>query len=704
MDNLKNFNTSSLIGVLNPNGFQLLRFMSNPQIRTIFLRGGSASSKSYSVAQSIVLFSFLFGGDTLVMRKVGASIENSVYKNFKMICRELLGDGNYEARVNEIRIPSTGAQISFTGLDDPEKLKSISGYSRIFMEEVTEFDLEDYKQVKKRLRGKPNQKIICAYNPISEDHWIKKEIRDKEQWNDVQMWRPFSINFGTDIGKGGLDFDLPECMMQVKSLMCNSSHEIYNPVTRKIEKHKPDTIEIVSTYLNNFWIVGAPEGYHDQGWGNVDMQVIADMQKDKASDPAYYQVYGLGDFGQIKTGSEFLPSFKIGRNTGEIAYNDKLPIHATIDNNVLPYITCTLWQILYDDNTNLCQFGEILARPPQNSAKKSARMLADYLHSIHYSGTLYLHCDASTKAKNTIDDDKRSWYDLYSDTLKDNGIEVEDRSARQNPNVVMRGEFVNAIFDEQVPEVRVVIGEHCRESIADYQRVQKDMNGGMLKQRSKDKETGLFYEKCGHLADCMGYIVTDIFGEEFIDFCNGRKRNMFGEKDSIKFFNPHLKYSYDARVIFLNPNVKGYVIMFVAERVSGLEIWHIRHAVYCTMEGVEEIKRKVKELHDEHEERDTDFVLVECGHAYYDMVNELREMEYDVRVKGIAKNSEQITAALSDYVKNTFYFDAEKKQDEREYGDFIMELHDYNKDTSYQTNCVSCLSSFAHLVIKTMQD
>ena len=73
-------------------------------------------------------------------------------------------------------------QILFCGLDDPEKVKSITPANgvleRIFIEEATEIKREAYLQLKKRLRGKSehSKHIIMAFNPILKSHWIYKEF------------------------------------------------------------------------------------------------------------------------------------------------------------------------------------------------------------------------------------------------------------------------------------------------------------------------------------------------------------------------------------------------------------------------------------------------------------------------------------------------------------------------------------------------
>ena len=45
--------------------------------------GGSSSGKSYSAAQILSLLAYYEGGNTLVMRKVGASIEKTIYADFR---------------------------------------------------------------------------------------------------------------------------------------------------------------------------------------------------------------------------------------------------------------------------------------------------------------------------------------------------------------------------------------------------------------------------------------------------------------------------------------------------------------------------------------------------------------------------------------------------------------------------------------------
>ena len=79
-------------------------------------------------------------------------------------------------------------QIMFAGLDDVEKVKSITPkdgvLERIFVEEATEIKYEAYKQLCKRLRGRSvmSKHVVMAFNPILKTHWIYKEFFGK--WLD----------------------------------------------------------------------------------------------------------------------------------------------------------------------------------------------------------------------------------------------------------------------------------------------------------------------------------------------------------------------------------------------------------------------------------------------------------------------------------------------------------------------------------------
>lgn len=678
---------------LNPVGFYLLRFLQDLTIRFIILFGGSSSGKSYSVAQIILIFTLWEGSNTLVMRKVGASIRDSIYQDFKTAADQL-GITNlfrFSDGVKTITCLSNGARIVFKGLDDSEKIKGLSSFKRVVLDEESEFEEEDYKQIRKRLRGMVGQQIITTFNPIKETHWIKTQVFDKEKWHDI----PKIVEIAGRV--------LPPQLTDVKSIRMNEPKSILNPRTKEIEEHPADTVVIQTTYLNNFWVVGSPDGTY----GFYDEQCVADFERDRLNDPDYYNVYALGEWGVIRTGSEFFSSFNRGVHTGVCEYDPTLPVHISVDSNVLPYISITYWQIALDGGRkHIRQIGETCADSPNNTVRKAAKLVAKRLHEllcttrpiavrgtprpVEHNTKVYLHGDASTRAANNIDDEKRSFHDLFIDTLQKEGIEVVDMVSNKNPSVPMSGEFINAIFDVIFPGLQITIDENCKVSIEDYMSVQKDVNGGILKTKVKNKITMQTYEEHGHISDTFRYVVVDLLREEFLLFSNRRKRNLYAKGGSIHFYNPDTKCVYSREIAYAMPNVNGKFAL-VHGKLCG-EKWHIIDVQLTETASTDEIKQILIDTASPQ-------TIIECAPAYYRFVKELRKELPGVRAMQEVPDIDRRIAATSDFVKNHLLFNEERLNDDVVYSTFMANLLDYNKDSDCK-EASAVLSGFIQFVVK----
>lgn len=658
----------------NPNAFYLMKYLNEPTLRFIILFGGSSSAKSFSCAQVILVQTLMDCENTLVMRKVGASISKTIYEDFKVAARGLGIYSMFTFTQNCIKCEN-GAKIDFCGLDDPEKIKGISNYKRLLLDEWSEFEHVDFKQLRKRLRGKRGQQIICTFNPISELHWIKKEFLDLENLHDIPM----------EIILGGKK--LPDELTKVKSLKMNSPKSVVNPRTGEIEVHEPDLVVIQSTYLNNFWVVGSPDGTY----GYYDEQCIADFDRDKRNDPDYYNIYALGEWGILRTGSEFFGSFNRGKHSGSYPYNSELPIHLSVDNNVLPYISVGYWQIDLSEGKRIWQFHETCAGNPDNTVRRASSLVADYLHSIGYSDKLYIHGDSSTKAANSIDEEKRSWMDLFIDNLQKKGFEIVDMVGDKNPSVSMTGEFINAIFDNSVNGINIGIDDSCVTSIEDYMSVQKDVNGAILKAKIKNKVTLQTYEEHGHLSDTMRYVVHDFCKDEYTTFSNRRKRNLYSRNGIIHFFNPDNSYQYTDMVMYVIPNVNNKFVMMLGGKVG--KRWHVLDVIFRETSSVDEMKNYITTYK-------SDICVVESQEAYFTFARALREEGKTVRILKEYSDMESRISATSDFVKENILF---SDSDTADYSMFLNNLYDYNSDGE-QIEASSVLSGFARYVIKSYSD
>jgi len=89
---------------------------------------------------------------------------------------------------------SNGYQIVFVGLDDVEKVKSITpsigAWTDIWIEEATELvSVDTLKQLRKRQRGgdpRITKRIVLSFNPILRLHWIFNEFFVPIGWTDIQ--------------------------------------------------------------------------------------------------------------------------------------------------------------------------------------------------------------------------------------------------------------------------------------------------------------------------------------------------------------------------------------------------------------------------------------------------------------------------------------------------------------------------------------
>lgn len=144
--------------------------------------GGARSSKSYSITQLFIVRFFSERAKTfLTLRKTMPALRITTYK---MAIEMMQAHGLYSKIVHNkseayFFYPSLGNRWYFSGLDDPEKIKSAE-FNYIHMEEANEFTYDDFRILKLRMSApttpkQPNQ-IFLSLNPSDETGWIKKQL------------------------------------------------------------------------------------------------------------------------------------------------------------------------------------------------------------------------------------------------------------------------------------------------------------------------------------------------------------------------------------------------------------------------------------------------------------------------------------------------------------------------------------------------
>lgn len=160
-------------------------FLGNRDRYLIFYGGGS-SGKSYFIAQRyIYLLLTAPRCNLLVVRKTGDTHRRSTFPLLKQVIQKWGLLPFFKINESDLRIICrfNGNEVAFVGLDDVEKIKSITFPSGeltdIWVEEATECQESDINQLKVRLRGgKSTKQMVLSFNPVNIRHWIKGHFLD----------------------------------------------------------------------------------------------------------------------------------------------------------------------------------------------------------------------------------------------------------------------------------------------------------------------------------------------------------------------------------------------------------------------------------------------------------------------------------------------------------------------------------------------
>jgi phage terminase large subunit len=154
--------------------------------RYILFYGGGSSGKSYFIGQRWI-YKLIQPKrcNLLVVRQTGDTNRRSTFPLLKQVISNWNLYKHFKINESDMRIKCllTGNEVAFAGLDDVEKIKSITfengELTHIWIEEATETQEADINQLKVRLRGGTSKKqMVLSFNPINIQHWIKKHFID----------------------------------------------------------------------------------------------------------------------------------------------------------------------------------------------------------------------------------------------------------------------------------------------------------------------------------------------------------------------------------------------------------------------------------------------------------------------------------------------------------------------------------------------
>lgn len=162
-----------------------LPYLDNEDRYLVFYGGGS-SGKSYFIAERYI-YKLIHPRrcNLLVVRQTGDTNRRSTFPLLKHVISNWNLAEHFKVNESDMRIRCklTGNEVAFAGLDDVEKIKSITfengELTDIWVEEATETQEADINQLKVRLRGgKSKKQMVLSFNPINIQHWIKGHFVD----------------------------------------------------------------------------------------------------------------------------------------------------------------------------------------------------------------------------------------------------------------------------------------------------------------------------------------------------------------------------------------------------------------------------------------------------------------------------------------------------------------------------------------------
>lgn len=154
--------------------------------RYLLFYGGGSSGKSYFIVERYIYKCLKQKMNLLVVRQTADTNRKSTFALFKQIIKDWKLSDLFTINKSSMIIKcQNGNEIAFSGLDDPEKLKSITfengELTDVWVEEATECEEAAINQLKVRMRGgKSKKQMVLSFNPIDINHWIKKHFIDSK--------------------------------------------------------------------------------------------------------------------------------------------------------------------------------------------------------------------------------------------------------------------------------------------------------------------------------------------------------------------------------------------------------------------------------------------------------------------------------------------------------------------------------------------
>jgi phage terminase large subunit-like protein len=162
-----------------PKQRQAIALMSDPEIRTILLSGGSRSGKTFIACYAIAVRALKAAGSRhLITRFHFRDVKNAVGRDTMPKVLKLIGTPYTLDRTDWFFTLPNGSEIWLGGLDDDERVEKILGmeYATIYYNESSQISYHAYTTAQTRLAQKTDlvNRAYVDCNPPTKSHWLYK--------------------------------------------------------------------------------------------------------------------------------------------------------------------------------------------------------------------------------------------------------------------------------------------------------------------------------------------------------------------------------------------------------------------------------------------------------------------------------------------------------------------------------------------------
>lgn len=250
--------------------------------------------------------------------------------------------------------------------------------------------------------------------------------------------------------------------------------------------------------------------YHNK---NLPAGYIQGMIEDLVGSPGLIDMLIYASpFG--KTGGEFCTTYNRLKHVQNFEPWIGEAVHLSFDFNAVPYMTCTLWQIKFIEDTqrySVRAFAEFCLPNPKNDSESLCEEIITYYSDLMLAGGVFYYGDYSGANKSTVSKDTTDNYHAIAKKLH-RYLSNKSRRVIVNQGLEMRRRFVNKLFAGKFP-IDIIIHKNCKELRGDLEFCKEDPDGGVLKSTvTKDGKT---YQERGHCINTLEYFFTSAFNNYF---------------------------------------------------------------------------------------------------------------------------------------------------------------------------------------------